>query len=197
MQVGARRAFGTLMKTVIAVGQMTSTGDRARNLQVAGSLMQQAKERYEFVLKYGVVFVFLDRGPPPPLSLSHDVHTNEHTYRNSGAAMLFLPECFSFIGTKWQETVAAGEPLDGPCISHMQQLAREHKLWLSLGGFNEKPAGEEEKVFNCHLIIDDQGATRAVYRKIHLFDVVRCPWVGEGGGLEQILFSFHARSNAN
>jgi deaminated glutathione amidase len=91
--------------------------------------------------------------------------------------MLFLPECFSFLGSKWQETVAAGEPLTGPCISHMAALAREHELWLSLGGFNERPAGEEGesegKVYNTHLIIDDQGATRAVYRKIHLFDVVR------------------------
>lgn len=103
---------------------------------------------------------------------------------NSGAAMLFLPECFSFIGSKWQDTVAAGEPLTGPCISHMQHLAQEHQMWLSLGGFNEKPLpasggagrggeGQEEKVYNSHLIIDDQGAVRATYRKIHLFDVVR------------------------
>lgn len=99
----------------------------------------------------------------------------------SGAAMLFLPECFSFIGSKWQETVATGEPLTGPCISHMQTMAREHQLWLSLGGFNEKPlSGPEdgtgagqEKVYNSHLIIDNKGGIRAVYRKIHLFDVVR------------------------
>lgn len=44
MQLGARRAGSAMVKTVIAVGQMTSTGDRAQNLQVAGSLMQQAKE---------------------------------------------------------------------------------------------------------------------------------------------------------
>lgn len=89
--------------------------------------------------------------------------------------MLFLPECFSFIGNRWQETVAAGEPLDGPCISQVAALARDHKMWLSLGGFNEKPAagGEEDggKVYNTHLIIDDAGVTRATYRKIHLFDV--------------------------
>lgn len=89
--------------------------------------------------------------------------------------MLFLPECFSFVGNRWQETVAAGEPLDGPCISQVAALAREHKLWLSLGGFNEKPVGSGEedggKVFNTHLVIDDEGMTRATYRKIHLFDV--------------------------
>ena len=45
MQVGAWRAFSTAMKTLIAVGQMTSTGDRARNLEVCGQLVQQAKQR--------------------------------------------------------------------------------------------------------------------------------------------------------
>lgn len=45
MQVGARRAFSTAMKTLIAIGQMTSTGDRTRNLEVCGQLVQQAKQR--------------------------------------------------------------------------------------------------------------------------------------------------------
>lgn len=45
MHLGARRAFSAIMKPLIAVGQMTSSGDRAHNLQVAGSLIQQAKER--------------------------------------------------------------------------------------------------------------------------------------------------------
>ena len=179
MQLAARRAVGTIMKTVIAVGQMTATGDRARNLEVCGQLVQQAKTRWvDFFCMADWVgeWFWMD-----VLCVSRSFctncffisHTISHTHACSGASMLFLPECFSFVGSKWLETVAAGEPLTGPCISHMAALAKEHKLWLSLGGFNERPEGEMDKVYNSHVIIDDQGVTRAVYRKIHLFDVVR------------------------
>ena len=91
-----------------------------------------------------------------------------------GAAMLFLPECFSLVGSSWKETVAAGQSLDGPIVKEMKDLAKETNMWLSLGGFPEKrdgKEGEEDKVYNAHLILDNVGAIKAVYRKIHLFDV--------------------------
>lgn len=77
------------------------------------------------------------------------------------------------IGEKWQDTVAAGEALDKEdgVITRMSSLARDHKIWLSCGGFNEK-VPNEDRVYNSHLIIDNTGKICAVYRKIHLFDVV-------------------------
>ena len=54
--------------------------------------------------------------------------------------IVFLPECFSFIGAKPGEAQAAAEPLDGPTMQRYRQLAKEHKVWLSLGGFQEKSA---------------------------------------------------------
>lgn len=36
--------------------------------------------------------------------------------------MLFLPECFSLVGEKWQDTVAAGQDLDGEIITAMKVL---------------------------------------------------------------------------
>lgn len=50
-----------------------------------------------------------------------------------------------------------------------RQIGFEEKIWLSLGGFPEK--GIDDKIYNSHLIIDETGAIRAVYRKIHLFKV--------------------------
>jgi predicted amidohydrolase len=55
-------------------------------------------------------------------------------------------------------------------------------LWLSLGGFPEKiPSSQttkrddkgngNEKVYNTHIVLDDKGDIKALYRKIHLFDV--------------------------
>ena len=112
--------------------------------------------------------------------------------------MLCLPECFSYIGEKWQDTVAAGQTLDEPngVITEMRSQAAADDIWLSLGGFPEKvssaPSSSSstggatndssdsnssssiaaEKVFNTHLIIDNTGNIAAIYRKIHLFDVV-------------------------
>lgn len=45
----------------------------------------------------------------------------------------------------------------------------EKEIWISYGGFHEKI--NDEKVYNTHLIVDDQGEIRSIYRKIHLFDV--------------------------
>lgn len=66
------------------------------------------------------------------------------------------------------------ETLAGPIISSYLNLAREHDMWLSLGGFQEKCEGEE-RIYNTHVVVDNQGCIQAAYRKIHLYDV---PMVG-------------------
>jgi len=88
----------------------------------------------------------------------------------AGCSMLFLPECFSFIGSNQQESIAAAQPLSGALVARYCELARSHKLWLSLGGFQET-GPDPEHIFNTHLVIDQGGEVRAAYRKIHLFDV--------------------------
>jgi len=89
---------------------------------------------------------------------------------DEGACLLCLPEAFSFIGGSAAETVAQAEPLDGPRFDAYRALARDHGLWLSLGGFHEAgaPGG---RVYNTHVVLDAGGGTVAAYRKIHLFDV--------------------------
>lgn len=89
-----------------------------------------------------------------------------------GAKMIFLPECFDFIGTTRQETIEAAEPLDGPTISKYRDLARNLKVWLSLGGMHQKhPNSEVKKILNAHIIVDDKGEIRSIYHKIHLFNL--------------------------
>ena len=41
-------------------------------------------------------------------------------------------------------------------------------LWLSIGGFHET-GPDEAHVYNAHVIMDETGDIRSVYRKIHLF----------------------------
>lgn len=86
-----------------------------------------------------------------------------------GAKLLCLPENFAFLGTADGDAQRIMEPLDGPLFARFRQIARAHHLWISFGGFPEKAEGGRSH--NAHVIVDDQGEIRAVYRKLHLFDV--------------------------
>ncbi len=89
--------------------------------------------------------------------------------RTRGAALLCLPECFAFMGASDADTRRVMEPLDGPLFARFREVAREAGIWVSFGGFPEKI--DDEHNHNAHVVVDDTGAVRAVYRKIHLFDV--------------------------
>ena len=90
-----------------------------------------------------------------------------------GALMTFLPECADYVSESRDQAVALAEPLEGPTVSRYREMARTLKMWLSVGGYHEKPADADEtkRIYNTHLLIDDEGTIRGVYRKVHLFDV--------------------------
>lgn len=88
----------------------------------------------------------------------------------AGAKMICFPESFSYVGSNAANTVKIGEPLDGPIMKGYCSLARESKLWLSLGGFQER-GSDDEHLRNTHVLIDDVGNIRSTYSKIHMFDV--------------------------
>ncbi|GMP68755.1 hypothetical protein CsSME_00028266 [Camellia sinensis var. sinensis] len=88
----------------------------------------------------------------------------------AGAKMVCFPESFSYVGFNDVNTVKIGEPLDGPIMKGYCSLARESKLWLSLGGFQER-GSDDEHLRNTHVLIDDVGNIRSTYSKIHMFDV--------------------------
>lgn len=112
------------------------------------------------------------------MSASSDVEKNLEVVadlcaraKDRGCAMLFLPECFAFIGVKGTDALAVMEPLDGPLLGRYRELAAKHRLWLSLGGFPETGPDRGDRRFNAHVIVNDAGEIQASYRKIHLFDV--------------------------
>ncbi|XP_026154860.1 deaminated glutathione amidase [Mastacembelus armatus] len=93
--------------------------------------------------------------------------------KKQGASMVFLPEGFDYIGSSREETLSLSESLTGDTISQYSQLARTLNVWLSLGGFHERGHEWEtdRRIYNSHLIINNNGEIAAVYRKSHLFDV--------------------------
>ncbi|ELU15893.1 hypothetical protein CAPTEDRAFT_196003 [Capitella teleta] len=87
------------------------------------------------------------------------------------AKMVFLPECFDYVGESRAQTLSQAESLDGELMSRYGQLARDCDLWLSLGGFHEKANDGTDRIYNTHVVLDSSGNIRSTYRKIHLFDV--------------------------
>jgi len=49
--------------------------------------------------------------------------------------MIFLPECFNYIGVNLFDGLNIAEPIDGPIMARYQSLAKQSGMWLSLGGF--------------------------------------------------------------
>jgi predicted amidohydrolase len=86
-----------------------------------------------------------------------------------GATLVVLPEKWSLLGST--EAMAAGaEQLDGPAISWARETARELAIELVAGSIVEREPGHD-KCFNTSVHVAPDGEIRAVYRKIHLFDV--------------------------
>uniref|UniRef100_A0A914M2Q0 Nitrilase and fragile histidine triad fusion protein NitFhit n=1 Tax=Meloidogyne incognita TaxID=6306 RepID=A0A914M2Q0_MELIC len=111
------------------------------------------------------------------LSVQHDLNDNfrrsaqliERAANNRGCKMVFLPECFDFIGRNKEEQIDQAIEADGQYITQFRELAKRYGLWLALGGFHNKQA--DGLPLNTYLLIDSSGQTRASYDKLHLFDL--------------------------
>ncbi|CAI2732080.1 unnamed protein product [Schistosoma spindalis] len=88
----------------------------------------------------------------------------------SGVKIVFLPECFDFVGRSREETLDLSEVLDGPLITKYCDLASRESLWISLGGAHIRITENGDQLFNSHIVINSDGQIVGVYHKVHLFD---------------------------
>lgn len=89
--------------------------------------------------------------------------------------MIFLPESFAFIGDgNIKSRDIADKSIDpmGLILVKYAALAKTYNVWMSFGGIPVlNDAGDNGKVSNCHVIVDNNGNVVEHYNKIHLFDV--------------------------
>src|SRR6266540_3727333 len=116
---------------LVAAAQMTSTADRARNLEMALRLVNEAADL--------------------------------------GAKLVGLPENFAFMG-KDEDRINGAETLQGPTISALRDVARHRRVHVLAGSIAEQ-VDVPGKTANTSVLLSDDGAVLAAYRKIHLFDV--------------------------
>lgn len=91
--------------------------------------------------------------------------------KSRGAKVVFLPECFDYVGENNEQSLSLAATLESTRMQVFCNLAKELGVWLSLGGFHERGPPDDKRLYNSHVMVDDNGAITAVYRKIHLFDI--------------------------
>jgi len=87
-----------------------------------------------------------------------------------GAAMLFTPEMSGLLDrdrARATANIAAEE--DDPTLAATREAAARHGLWVHLGSLALRR--DDGRLANRGFVIDDTGAIRARYDKLHLFDV--------------------------
>ena len=87
----------------------------------------------------------------------------------AGAELVVLPEKWAVLGTP-EQTAAGAEPFDGPALAWASATARELGIDLVAGSIAERVAGAE-RGSNTSVHFGPDGEEKAVYRKVHMFDV--------------------------
>ncbi len=87
-----------------------------------------------------------------------------------GAAMLFSPEMSGLVDGNRDRARAQYRPEgEDAVLAAVRDAAAKHGLWVHLGSL--AVLREDGKLANRAFVIDDKGAIRARYDKMHLFDV--------------------------
>jgi predicted amidohydrolase len=86
-----------------------------------------------------------------------------------GAQLVVLPEKWTVLGPP-EALRSHAEPLDGPALTAAAGWARELGIVLVAGSVPER-VPDQEKLANTSVMFGPAGERRAIYRKIHMFDV--------------------------
>lgn len=89
---------------------------------------------------------------------------------DAGAVMLFTPEMSGVLDRdRVRATGSIVAEAQDVTLAVAREAAQSHGLWIHLGSLAVRR--EDGKLANRGFVIDDRGAIRAAYDKLHLFDV--------------------------
>lgn len=92
---------------------------------------------------------------------------------DDNCTLAVLPENFALMPEHGIDKAKhAEEPGSGPIQNFLADAAERHRLWVVAGSMPlVSPEIAAQRVYGACPVYDSQGAARALYRKIHLFDV--------------------------
>lgn len=90
----------------------------------------------------------------------------------AGCSLVVLPENFALMPKQSRDLAPHAEALGdaAPIQRFLAQTARQLGVWIVAGSLPLQ-TGDEQRVFGACLVVGADGAIKACYRKIHLFDV--------------------------
>jgi predicted amidohydrolase len=89
-----------------------------------------------------------------------------------GAAILFTPEMSGLLDQKRERARQhLRSEADDPVLAAVREAAARAGIWVHLGSLALAGERDDGRLVNRGFVIDSQGAIRARYDKIHLFDV--------------------------
>ena len=90
-----------------------------------------------------------------------------------GCGLAVLPENFALMPARGRDKAKiAEEPGDGPVQAFLSDASRRHGLWIIAGSTPlVSPEIAADRVYGACPVYDSDGNAKAIYRKIHLFDV--------------------------
>ncbi|XP_076618748.1 ntrilase and fragile histidine triad fusion protein NitFhit [Colletes latitarsis] len=91
--------------------------------------------------------------------------------KSRSACIAFFPEACDYLADNKKDTISMAQPLTGSTVACYKDIAKNNKIWLSLGGLHEALPDNEHHISNTHIIIDSNGEIVGTYRKAHLFDM--------------------------
>ncbi|WP_037491391.1 carbon-nitrogen hydrolase family protein [Sphingobium indicum] len=92
--------------------------------------------------------------------------------KGEGADMLFTPEMAGYLDRDRRRAAATlRSQADDGVLAAVREAAARHCLWVHIGSLPLKDERADGRWANRSFLIDDTGAIRASYDKIHLFDV--------------------------
>ena len=95
-----------------------------------------------------------------------------HEAKQGGADMLFTPEMVGCLDRNLERASASlTDEAHDAVLAAVRQAAQEARLWVHVGSLGLKGERADGRWSNRSFIVDDTGALRARYDKIHLFDV--------------------------
>lgn len=87
--------------------------------------------------------------------------------------LVIFPELFMSEfpnGTAREICLGTAQHLDGPFVTGMRALAKEYGVWMVFG-MNEKVEDpEDDRMYNCTVVLNDAGEIVSTYHKTHLYD---------------------------
>jgi len=117
------------------------------------------------------IALFQARTGLDPAANGAELAERVHEAAAGGAAVLFTPEMSGLLDRDRERAAAhLRSEADDPVLAAVREAAAKAGIWVHLGSL-ALTAERGDKLVNRGFVIDDQGAIRARYDKIHLFDV--------------------------